>query len=124
MINFCSKAPNTYDYLDDYSLIKFVVGEMLRLSKIRNPSSSHRQKFNFFFNVLLDSCLHSNAKVLPPLNWYYFMTSLIKSKFGTELESKMIKLTLMQINNLNSAYSLIKNFLVDTHSFYQFKVRK
>lgn len=122
MINFCSKAPNTYDYLDDYSLLKLVVSEMLRLSKIRNPSSKIRQKFEFFFNVLFDSCLHSNAKCLPPLNWYYFMTSLIKSQFGTDLESKMIKLTLMQINTLNSAYSLVKNFLVDTHSFYQFKV--
>ncbi|RNA08180.1 hypothetical protein BpHYR1_011695 [Brachionus plicatilis] len=114
-------TPNTYDYLDDFFLLKHVVNELLRLSKIRNPTSKCQMKFEFFFNVLLDSCLHSKCKILPPLNWYYFMTSLIKSKFGTELEPKMIKLTLMQINNLNSAYSLVKNFLVDTHSFYQFK---
>lgn len=108
--------------MDDFSLLKHVVNELMRLSKIKNPTLKHQQTFEFFFNLLLDSSLHSNIKILPPLNWYYFMTSMIKSKFGTQLEAKMIKLSLMQINNLNSAYSLIKNFLVDTHSFQQFSV--
>ncbi|CAF0998112.1 unnamed protein product [Brachionus calyciflorus] len=114
-------TPNSYDYLDDFSLLKHVVNELLRLSKIKVTTANSGVQFEFFLKVLLESCLESKCKILPPINWYYFMTSLIKSKFGTDLESQLIKLTVMQINNLNSAYSLVKNYLVDTNYFIHLK---
>jgi hypothetical protein len=46
----------------------------------------------------------------------------MKSKYGNEMETELIELTLMQINHLNSAYSLIKNYLIDTNYFIHLKV--
>jgi hypothetical protein len=54
---------------------------------------------------------------LPPLNWYYFISSLLKSKFGKLVETSLIHLVILHVQISNSAYSLIKNFLIDTNYF-------
>ncbi len=47
----------------------------------------------------------------------------MKSKYGSEMELELIELSLMQINHLYSAYSLLKNYLVDTNYFIHLKVK-
>ena len=63
----------------------------------------------------------SKTLTLPPLNWYYFISSLLKSKFGKTSETSLIHLTLLHVQISNSAYSLMKNFLIDTNYFQMLK---
>ena len=74
-------------------------------------------------DVLLTSYKSSNTKSLPPVNWYFFISSLLKSKFGKDHETSIIELAMLQFNKSNSAYALIKNFLIDTNYFNILKVK-
>lgn len=121
------KALNSYDYLDDFSLLRPFVNELIQISKMKQSTTDLNEKsrlqFEFLIRVLLDSCKQSSVKVLPPINWYYLMTCLIKSIYGNYVETELIELTIMQIDNLNSAYSLVKNYLIDTNYFLHLKVK-
>lgn len=79
-------------------------------------------KFEFLIRLVLASCKSSKDKHLPPINWYYMINSLMKSHYGKGVESELIELSILQLNNLNSAYILIKNYLIDTNYFSQFEV--
>lgn len=120
-------APSTYDYLDEFCLLKPYINELYNLTKMKIDSKEDdfhklQNKVQFLINVLLKSCKKSKVRQLPPINWYFLINSLMRSKFGEQIESQIIELTLFQINNLNSAYSLLKNYLIDTNYFLKFKV--
>ena len=106
--------------MDEFSLLREHVNELVKVCKEDNEEKE--AQFNFLVSALTESCKASKTRTLPPINWYYLITLLIKSKYGHKMESKLIELTLMQINNLNSAYSLLKNYLVDTNYFMHLQV--
>jgi hypothetical protein len=78
-------------------------------------------RFIFLVRLLLQSCKSSRIKILPPVNWYYLINSWIKSSFGKDVEKELIELSILQINHLNSAFLLIKNYLIDTNYFNNFE---
>jgi hypothetical protein len=98
-----------------------VINELSRILKEVNQDKT--SQFNFLVTALLEGCKSSMAHILPPINWYYLITSLMKSKYGNGMESELIELSLMQISHLFSAYSLLKNYLVDTNFFFNLKVK-
>ena len=48
------------------------------------------------------------------------INSWIKSVFGKYVEQELIELSILQINNSNSAFLLVKNYLIDTNYFNNF----
>jgi hypothetical protein len=124
---------SNYDYLDEFSLLKPILNELLILmSKCEfNDSAKFEEdqfKFEFLINLLYNSCKHSKApRLLPPLNWYFVINTLVKCKLFQEvklknsnIETNLIELTLIQMSqneSSKSAYSLVKNYLIDTNYF-------
>ena len=86
-----------------------------------NETGSEEQ-FELMFDTLLTSCRNSKIKSLPPVNLYFFLCSLLKSKFGKKYESSVIELAMLQFSKSNSAYALVKNFIIDTNYFSHLKV--
>jgi hypothetical protein len=72
--------------------------------------------------TLLASCRNSKVKSLPPVNLYFFLSSLLKSKFGKKYESKLIEIAMLQFSKSNSAYTLVKNLIIDTNYFNNLQV--
>ena len=119
---------NNYDYLDEYSLLKPTLNELIKISRISGASlteaeSNYEQsKFVFLVNTLCSACKKSNEPhMLPPVNWYYLINSLIKSKHGSQVESKLLEICIMQLKDSQSAYSILKNYLIDTNYFLNLK---
>src|SRR5262249_3314509 len=75
------------------------------------------QKFEFLANVVLYESCKSHG--MPPINWYFLMTTLLKSKYNSrkQVETRLVQLTLAQTSS--SAGTLLKNLLVDTAHFQQ-----
>jgi hypothetical protein len=80
-----------------------------------------KSKFVLLVDVLTKGNIKSNG-ILPPINWYYIINNLIKSKYGNYVESRLIELLILQINSSNTAYSLMKNYLLDSNYFLEFNV--
>ncbi len=79
---------------------------------------NNQLKFDFLIDLIYTSCKASQPKRLPPINWYNMANSWIKSELkSAAIEFKLIELTIMQITELNSAFNLIKNYLIDTNYF-------
>ena len=114
--------PNTFDYLDNLSILRQTFNELNRLVKVDSNEPKLGLQFKFLVNLLLTSCRSSKTKHLPPVNWYFFLNSLLKSKFGKENECDLIQLAIIQFNKSTSAYALMKNFLIDTNYFAHLKV--
>lgn len=110
------KAQNTFDYLDNQSLLKSLTNEALRLAKETNVESSMRSEnqFTFWIETLAEGVRASSVKTLPPVNWLNLVNTLIKSRFGPRVERELIELALLQIDSSNSAFVLVKNYLIDT----------
>jgi hypothetical protein len=117
-------VPNNYDYLDDTSVLREVVNFITDLTKSEEMNETTRKnKLSLMIKCICESCEKSTTKLLPPINWHYFINTILKSKFGKECEFDLIKLTIYQISNLNSAFSVFKNFFIDTNYFQQLEVR-
>jgi len=114
-------VPSNFDYLDELSILRQLFNE---LNKIVNEDKalSNELQFEFMLDTLVIGCRTSKVKFLPPVNWYTFISSLLKSRHGSRHETKILELTMLQFSKSNSAYSLIKNFLVDTNYLYHLKV--
>ena len=80
-------------------------------------------KINFLIKCIRESCEKSTTKQLPPINWYYFLNTVLKSKYGKACELDLIKLTIYQISSLNSAFTVFKSFFIDTNYFQKLEVR-
>lgn len=133
--------PNSYDYLDESSILRVTCTELSLMAKSKvksssfclnvsfhvlildlNPSDLNAKQFEFLVALLLNSCKNSQSLTLPPLNWYFFISSLLKSKFGKNVETLLLNLTVLQLKTSNSAYTLIKNILIDTNYFSNLQV--
>ena len=84
---------------------------------------NNEKKFEFLVSLIFESCKQSQTLSLPPLNWYYFASSLLKSKLGKSIETNLISLVILQLKVSNSAYTLLKNFLIDTNYFHNLQVK-
>jgi hypothetical protein len=101
--------------------LKLTIVYFLKAHLFQNNKELFRLKFIFLVRLLLKSCKSSNKKNLPPINWYYMINGWIKSFFGKDVEQELIELSILQINNSNSAFLLVKNFLIDTNYFDSFE---
>jgi hypothetical protein len=85
----------------------------------------NQKSFKFLLTVLMGSCKRSSTLLegnnrgdLPPLNWYFFISCLMRSELSkNECETLLIELALNQMNSSQSAYSLIKNYTIDSNYF-------
>lgn len=110
---------NTFDYLDNQSLLRALTNEALRLAKESATNACDNNKtasqFKFVIETLTTSVRVSSSKALPPVNWLNLVNTLIKSRFGAQLERELIDLVLSQADASNSAFVLVKNYLIDTN---------
>jgi len=88
-----------------------------------HTNDTNTKQFEFLVNLLLNSCKNSQTLTLPPLNWYFFISSLLKSKFGKSAETTLLNLVILQLKISNSAHTFIKNILIDTNYFSNLKVK-
>jgi len=124
---------NNYDYLDEFSLLKPILNELLiQISKCEfidlAKFEEEQFKFEFLIKIIYKSCKNSKApRLLPPLNWYFVINTLMKCKIyqevktkNSQIETNIIELVLIQMSQSESksAYSLIKNYSIDTHYFF------
>jgi hypothetical protein len=76
------KGQTTYDYLDNLSLLRVIVNELLTLSKVslnsQKNSGEMKMKFKVLIEILLKSCRATKSKSLPPIKWAF----LNRSGFG------------------------------------------
>lgn len=115
--------PNNYDYLDHTSVLRETIDTLVELVKSNEQEDELcEKKFNLLINSLCTSCENSIIKSLPPINWYYLLNTLLKSKYGKNNELQLIKLTIYQIQCLNSAFTVFKNLFIDTNNMQQLKV--
>jgi hypothetical protein len=84
--------------------------------------SSKSNKIGLLIKCIRESCEKSTTKLLPPINWYYFLNTILKSKYGKACELDLIKLTIYQISNLNTAFTVFKSFFIDTNYFQKLEV--
>jgi len=112
-------VPSSFDYLDDLSILRQIFNE---LNRIVSDEKASDNEFEFMLDTLVTSCRCSKVKFLPPVNWYSFISSLLKSRHGRKHETAILELTMLQFGKSNSAYSLVKNFLVDTNYLNHLKV--
>jgi hypothetical protein len=107
--------------LDDYSILKEVTNALTRLTS-QSFSSDTEKRFILLVNTLKIGCETSLIKTLPPINWFYLMSNLMKSQFGKANETNLFELTLMHLETLSSALGFFRNFLISLNTFNQFKV--
>jgi hypothetical protein len=118
-------VPNAYDYLDDTSILRAITDYLIEISKLEDDQQLFlKSKFELLAKILCESCFKSVAHLLPPINWYYFASMLLKSKHGKCVETELIKITIYLIAESNSAFSLVKNFLIDTNYFHHLNVSR
>jgi hypothetical protein len=109
--------------LDNQSLLKVLTNESLRISKTLDSNDSKcAEDFRFLIETLSDGWRTSTSKSLPPINWLNLVNTLLKSRFGSQVEAELIELVLGQIENSNSAFALVKNYLIDTNYFTRLQV--
>ena len=115
-------VPSNFDYLDDLSILRQIFNEVNRIIVSDEKACSNELEFEFMLDTLVTSCRCSKVKFLPPVNWYSFISSLLKSRHGRKHETMILELTMLQFGKSTSAYSLVKNFLVDTNYLDHLKV--
>ena len=109
--------------MDNQSLLKVLTNESLRISKtLDSNDSKSAEDFRFLIEALLAGWRTSTSKSLPPINWLNLVNTLLKSRFGNQVEAELIELVLGQIENSNSAFALVKNYLIDTNYFTRLQV--
>ena len=100
--------------MDKQSLLRELSNESLRLAKEPNVTNNTESQFKILIEILTSATRLSSSKVLPPVNWLNLTNTLIKSRFGSQVERELIELVMSQIETSNSAFVLIKNYLIDT----------
>ena len=119
----CHLVPNNYDYLDNTSVLREVVNIAISVVKSDDTDENLKtSKLSLLIKCMRESCEKSISKQLPPINWYYFLNTILKSKYGKSCELDLIKITVYQIAHLNSAFTVFKNFFIDTNYFQQLEV--
>lgn len=107
--------------MDGQSLLRALTNEALGIAK-EGSNGEKRAEFEFLIETLVAGCRLSTTKTLPPINWLNLVNTLIKCRYGTHVESELIELALAQTSTSNSAFVLIKNFLIDTNYFTRLQV--
>ena len=109
--------------MDDASVLREVINLIIGIIKSEETEEDLKSvKISFLIKSIRESCENSTSKHLPPINWHYFVNSILKSKYGKVCELDLIKLTIYQISNLNSAFTVFKSFFIDTNYFQNLEV--
>ena len=114
---YSSSTGDNYDYLDEFSLLKPLLSELIKEASSTRTSNDDISKFKFLIQLFNKSSKRSSTP-LPPLNWHFFVNSLIKSSKASANEIRpLLEIVLIQmsVNKNRSAFSLIKNYLIDTN---------
>lgn len=107
--------------MDNQSLLRALTNEALLITK--SPPAQHEHgEVKFLIETLTAGWRLSTTKSLPPVNWLNLVNTFAKSRFGAQLERELVELSLSQVDSSNSAFALIKNYLIDTNYFSRLQV--
>lgn len=95
---------------------------LFEICSLNDTNDIIEKRFETLVYVLKNGCESSVGKSLPPINWFYLMSSLMKSKCGKTSELNLIELTFRHTETLSSALGFLRNCLISLNSFSQFKV--
>lgn len=105
-------------------MLKALTNEAIRISMSTSAQTTNDQvRLKTLVETLIAGWRFSTSKTLPPVNWLNLVNTLLKSRLGGgHIEAELVELALGQIGDSNSAFALIKNYLIDTNYFTRLQV--